>query len=133
MITAFLCCLLMGACNNEQKYDIKKDKYESTKETLAEIEQKTPERFLSVTGTKRKNVIGQTVIKGKILNKARVVTFKDVGIRLYFYSKTGALLERDDEVIYEKIAPGNEINFKSKFFVPKGADSLALEIISAQF
>jgi hypothetical protein len=62
-----------------------------------------------------------------------MVAFKDVDIKLKFYSKTGTLLQEDQEMIYETIAPGNTVSFKSKYFSPKGTDSIALTVLSAKY
>ncbi len=122
------------ACGgNEKEGDKKdKDKYEQTKETLEQTEKKNPKRFLAVEGHDRKNLIGQRVIKGKVTNKATVASFKDVDIELSFFSKTGALLEKDHEVIYETITPGSSTSFKTKYFAPKGTDSVAMKIVAAK-
>ena len=121
-----------AACTGDDKDANGKDKYEQTKETLEQSERKNPKRFLSVEGSDKKNLIGQTVIKGTITNKATVASFKDVDVELSFYSKTGALLQRDHEVIYETIAPGNTASFKTKYFAPKGTDSVGLKILGAK-
>ncbi len=84
-------------------------------------------------GTDKKNLVGQTVVKGKISNTAKVVSYKDVDVKLFFYSKTGALLMEDQEMVYETIAPGKTVNFKSKYFSPKGTDSIAMKVMSAKF
>ena len=122
------------ACGDDKKTgDVQaKDKYEQTKETLAETEKKNPKRFLTVEGSDRKNLIGQRVIKGTISNKATVASYKDVDIELSFYSETGALLEKDHEVIYETISAGNSTNFKTKYFAPKGTDSVVMKIAGAK-
>jgi hypothetical protein len=121
------------ACNSNDKSDPKpKDKYEQTKETLEESEKKNPQRFLTVSGHDKKNLIRQTVIRGTISNGAKVVSYKDVDVELAFYSKTGALLEKDHEVIYETVAPGNTASFKTKYYAPKGTDSVALKILGAK-
>ncbi len=126
--------IAIAACNDKRDYDVNTDKgYEKTKETLAEKEQKNPVSFLQVSGTDKKNLLGQTVVKGTVTNNAKIVTYKDVELLLTFYSKTGALLEEDHETVYEKIAPGVSKNFKSKFFTPKGTDSVAMKILSAKF
>ena len=124
--------LFLTACNS--KVDEKKitDNYEKGKLSVAEIEQKNPERFLAVSGNDKKNLLGQTVIKGKIINHARMVSFKDIDIKLSFYSKTGVLLEEDHEVIYEIFSPGAGKNFKTKYFAPRGTDSVAMKVISAK-
>lgn len=72
------------------------------------------------------------MIKGVLTNNAKVVSYKDVDVELSFYSKTGALLEKDHEVIYETIAPGYGTDFKTKYFAPKGTDSVALKIVGAK-
>lgn len=123
-----------ASCNNSHEYEIKAtDKYEKTKESLGETEQKNPIRFLSVSGNNKRNLLGQTVIKGAVTNKATVATYKDVDIKLSFYSKTGTLLEEDHEVVYESINPGATTNFKSKYFAPKGTDSVAMHIVDAKY
>ena len=124
--------LVFAACNSSDKTAPEKDKYEQTKETLEQTEKKNPKRFLTVDGSNRKNLIGQTVIKGTITNKATVASFKDVDVELSFYSKTGALLQKDHEVVYETIAPGNSTDFKTKTRAPIGNDSVAIKIYAAK-
>ncbi len=124
--------LIVTACNN--KVDEKKevDNYEKGKLSVSEIEQRNPVRFLAVNGSNKKNLLGQTVIKGNVINNAKMVSFKDIEIKLSFYSKTGTLLEEDHEVVYETLAPGAGKSFKTKYFAPKGTDSVALKVISAK-
>jgi hypothetical protein len=130
VLSAFL---FFTACNGgDKKKDAPKDKYEEIKETLAEKEKKNPTRFLSVAGHDKKNLIGQTVVKGTLTNKATVNSYKDVEVELSFYSKTGALLEKDSETIFETIGPGKTTDFKTKYFAPKGTDSVALKVVNAK-
>lgn len=126
--------VLFLSCNTGDVKDGGTDKedYETAKQNLRNKEIKHPEIFLTVTGNDRHNLIGQTVVKGAITNKATVAVYKDVDIRLDFYSKTGALLETDKETIYERIAPGQLKNFKTKYFAPKGSDSVALRVLGAK-
>lgn len=109
-----------------------KDSYEATKETLQQKETKDPQSFLTVSGHDRHNLLGQTVVKGTITNKATVASYKDVDVKLDFYSKTGTLLETDKETVYEIIGPGQSKNFKTKYFAPKGTDSVALSVTAAK-
>lgn len=129
-----LLVMVIASCGgSDSKTDsLKKDKYEEKKESLAEIENKNPVRFLSVSGHDKKNLIGQTVVKGTLKNKATVATYKDVELELSFYSKTGALLEKDIEIVYDKIEPGKETDFKTKYFAPKGTDSVSLRVLKAK-
>lgn len=123
-----------GCKNSSNKFDIKsKDQYEKGKASVEDIEKKNPVQFLSISGKNKKNLLGQTVVKATIFNNAKVVHYKDIEIKLHFYSKTGTLLEEDREVIYEEINPGGSTSFKSKYFAPKGTDSVSMKIVSAKF
>lgn len=125
--------LLTSCGSSDKKGDTpKKDKYEQTKETLEQTEKKNPERFISVTSRDKHNIIGQTVIKGTLTNNAKVASYKDVELKLSFYSKTKALLEEDSETIYETIAPGKDTDFKTKYYAPKGTDSIAIKVVGAK-
>lgn len=129
----FVLLMSQVACNNQHEYEIKSlDNYEKGKESLADMEQKNPLKFLTVKGDKKKNLFGQTVVRGSIYNNAKMVSYKDVDVKLSFYSKTGTLLEEDHNVVYETITPGNNKSFKSRFFAPKGTDSVGFKIVGAK-
>ena len=135
-LTLLVICIssIFMACSSSEEKEAKAaDKYEETKLSLEEIEKQTPEKFITVAGTDKKNLLGQTVVKGKITNNAKMATFKDVDIKLFFYSKTGVLLQEDQEMLYETVAPGAVKSFKSKYFAPKGTDSIAMKVVSAKF
>ncbi len=123
--------LFVSACHSKKDSNARQDNYETSKMTIEEIEQKKPLRFLSVDGKNKKNLIGQTVVKGQIHSTASVVSYKDIDVKLSFYSKTNALLEEDHEIIYETIGPGEELSFKSKYFAPKGTSRVELKIDGA--
>ena len=134
LIALLSCSFFLLSCSSKNKYDIKSnDKYEKGKLSLEEIEKNSPDRFISVSGTNRRNLLGQTVVKGSIFNNGKMVHYKDVEIKLSFYSKTGTLLEEDHETVYETIDPGGSTTFKSKYFAPKGTDSVGLRVITAKF
>ena len=130
-IAAGICILALFSCSGKSD-KAAADDYEKGKISMEEVEQKNPKRFLTVTGKSKKNVLGQTVIKGSVKSSAKIVSYKDVEIKLSFFSKTGALLEEDRETVYETIAPGAEADFKSKYFAPKGTDSVGFQVISAK-
>lgn len=133
LFSAAILSLLISCSDKAEKEAKNADKYEKTKLSLEEIEKQAPEKFISVKGTDKKNLIGQTVVKGKIQNNAKMATFKDIDVKLFFYSKTGVLLQEDQEMIYETVAPGETKSFKSKYFAPKGTDSIGMKVISAKF
>lgn len=131
LLTAALVTIILGACGGGKDKSSPSDNYEKGKLKVADIEAKAPERFLQVTGSDKRNLIGQRVVRGTIENKAKIISYKDVELRIRFYSKTGILLEEDHETVYEEIAPGGSQSFKSKYFAAKGTDSVALSVVKA--
>ncbi len=130
----FAALISMVACNSSEEHQKESQKkYEDVTLSVEALEKKSPTKFLKVSGGDKKNLMGQTVIKGKISNKAKMVTFKDIDIQLSFYSKTGVLLMEDQEMIYEEVAPGGIVNFKSKYFAPKGTDSVSMKVLTAKY
>lgn len=129
------CCLwsfLLFSCSSADKNPKSaKESYEATKSKLVQKEKDHPTNFLDVHGRSRKNLLGQTVVKGDISNSASFTTYKDVEVQLTFFSKTNTLLETDKETIYIEVPPGQERNFKTKYFAPKGTDSVGVNVLSA--
>lgn len=120
------------ACKNEKKdgkFDTKT--YEQVKETLADKEKNNPVKFLFVSNHDRKNLIGQTVVKGTISNRATICWYKDMEIRLSFFSKTGVKLDEALETVYENVGPGQTVKFKTRYFAPRGTDSVAIVVTKA--
>lgn len=129
-----VCFFCFTACENRKDYEINSSKnYEKSKASLQELEQRSPSSFIVAAGEQKKNLIGQTVIKGTVTNNAKVVTFKDIDVKISFYSKTGMVLEEDHETIYEMVAPGTTKKFKSKIYTNKNADSVSFKVMSAKY
>ena len=132
LLTAFSIILFSCSGDEAQKKSTEQESYKVTKASLLKKEVKSPQTFLVVGGHDKRNMLGQTVVKGIITNRATVAVFKDVDIKLSFYSKTRALLETDKETVFEVLQPGESKNFKTKYFAPKGTDSVALEVLGAK-
>lgn len=121
------------ACNSGKSSKEEASKsYQETKENLLNKEQGDPIAFLSVKGNSKKNLLGQTVVRGAIESKATLATYKDVELLLSFYSKTRALLDKEKETIYVEVSPGQSEKFKTKYFAPKGTDSVGITILQAK-
>lgn len=121
--------LLFSSCtSSEEKLD--ETSYSEQKESLEVTEKKHPLKFLSVAGDDKKNIIGQTVVRGTIYNKATVVAYKEVRVKMLCY-KGGIMVEEHEDVIEEIIKPGTEKDFKTKYRLPKGTDSIYLSVMSA--
>ena len=131
-MAVLLAIATIAACKNDKKektFDTKS--YEEVKETLAEKEKNNPAKFLAVSNRDRKNLIGQTVVIGYLSNKATVCWYKDVEVKLSFFSKTGVKLDEGIETVYENVGPGKTIKFKTRYFAPKGTDSVAVVVLKA--
>ena len=130
--SVFVMLLMAGCSNSTVENTAEKENYKKAAETLLQKEKKNPLAFLKVYSHDKHNLLGQTVIKGNVDNSAKVCNYKDVQLELSFFSKTGTLLEKDLETVYEIIAPGKSADFKTKYFAPKGTDSIGIKIISAK-
>ena len=124
-----MCCLLSCGGNSSSEKDI--EKYEATKEQLAKRETKFPIEFLSITSSNKKNLIGQTVVKGTIKNTATVTAYKKVRVKLLYYSQ-GSVVENHEEVFDDIILPNNQHSYKTRYFTPKNTDSVSVSIMSAE-
>jgi hypothetical protein len=121
--------LLTASCGgSEKKFDAQS--YEKHKESLAEKEKKNPIDFLTVSADNKRNIIGQTVVRGKIANKATVSSYKDVRIKMLCY-KDNKMVEEHEDVIDKIIKPNSSGDFKIKYRLPKGTDSIAVSVMSA--
>ena len=127
---AYIFCLLIFlffSC--KEKFDNKT--YEDNKQSLALKEQTHPQAFLKLTSNDKKTLFGATVIRGKIFNTASVCGYKAVRVKILCYHN-GIRVEEHEDVFPDLIKPGNESNFKTKYHLPKGTDSIALSVMTAQ-
>lgn len=133
MLFVFAFSSILFSCNsNSEKAATEKESYEKTKKSMREKEEKNPVDFLVVNANDKRNLFGQTVIKGTLTNRAKIAVFKDINLNLSFYSKTKVLLETDKETVFEVLHPGESKSFKTKYFAPKGADSVAVKVLDAK-
>lgn len=123
----FFITVCISACN--EKFDDKT--YADNKLSLAEKEQTHPEQFLKLISDDKKNLFGATVIKGKILNTASVCSYKTTRIKMLCY-RSGIRVEEHEDIFTDIIKPGTSENFKTKYHLPKGTDSISMLIMSAQ-
>src|SRR6187551_3264874 len=110
MLTGVFLLLSILSCksnDSREMNDKETGAYEHGKTSLEQIEKKKPLEFLSVKGSDKKTLVGQTVVKGTIFNKGKITTYKDIELKISFFSRTGALLEEDRETIFESINPGD--------------------------
>ncbi len=118
--------LILFSC--KQKFDTKT--YQENKESLALRENKHPEQFLKISSNVKKNLFGATVVKGEIVNTASVAAYKNTRLKMLCY-KNGIRSEEHEDVMADVLNPGESKNFKIKYHLPKGTDSVSLFIMSA--
>lgn len=128
----FICFISCASTDAPSAAEQEKISYEQTKNALLEKEQSHPALFLQASAHNKKNLIGQTVIKGKVTNSATIAAYRDIEIKIEFYSKTNTLLETDKETLYIDVGPGRTQEFKTKYFSPKGTDSVAISVLGAK-
>lgn len=96
-------------------------------------EKSIPLHFLIITGVdKRRRLFGTTVYKGTIHNKATVVAYKNVRVKLIYFNSQGIQTANHEEEFEEVIKPGDDFTFKAKYHTPKGTDSVAVFIMRAK-
>lgn len=106
--------------------------YQESVMTIQEIEAASPLNYLQADGTYRENFIGDKIkIHGSIANTATVTTYKDVTVRVNFYSKTNTLIGSEDYTLYEFYPPNSKQSFKLKVKAYRNVSSLGWEVISA--
>ncbi len=119
---------------HEQNMTIEEKKVtiEEKKMTIEETENAYPKQFLSVEGKYSKNIWGTKFkVKGEITNKATKADYKDIIIRLNYYSKTNSVIESEDYTVYEVFPPNQVKSFKLDAAKYKDVDSIGLNIIGA--
>jgi predicted methyltransferase len=131
-LLAIMGLTVMACKEKKQEESFDKKTYEVVKETLEEKEKKNPTRFIVINNRDRKNIIGQTVVIVNLTNKATIATYKDIALKLSFFSKTSVKLDEGNETVYETLKPGQTIKFKTKYFAPKGTDSVAVKVMGAK-
>lgn len=105
--------------------------YQETKMTLEQKEKANPFGFLQVNYTYRKNLIGQWVLEGTVTNKATLATYKDLVLKISYYSKTKTLMNSEQQIIYDYFKPNSNQKFKLKTFGVQSADALEVALLDA--
>jgi hypothetical protein len=72
------------------------------------------------------------LIEGVIVNRATLAKFKDIVVRVSYYSKTKTLLEEKSYRIYEFFEPNSSKHFSLKVNPPKAFASFDLQVVDAE-
>ncbi|NSW46404.1 MAG: hypothetical protein HPY79_11380 [Bacteroidales bacterium] len=108
------------------------ESYEEKVMTIEEIEYSQPTNFLSADATYRENFWGDKIkVKCSITNNATVATYKDVMIRITYYTKTGTEITSEEHVIYEVFPPNSTKTVELKIDNYAHVNSIDCEVIGA--
>ena len=100
--------------------------------SVEELENATPTDFLTADGTYNESFWGSKIkIDGEIINSATVAHYKDVVVRVTYYSKTKSILGSEDYTIYEVFPPNSLKPFELKVENYKDVNSIGWNVISA--
>lgn len=107
--------------NNYQEQNIKEvytpPKAKTEAELRDELYQKeiaNPLKYLTDESTYRVNLAANTIIEGSIYNNATMATFKNIKLKVVFYSDTDYKLGDDILVVLKNVEPNSSIIFKEK-------------------
>jgi hypothetical protein len=93
-----------------------------------------PSNYLTANGTYRSNFWGdKLIISGKILNSATHTNYKDVTIKVTFYSRTKSEIESKSYIIYDFVPYGASKEFELKVAKPKATETCGWEATDATF
>lgn len=111
--------------------DAEKKSYEAQKINIADTEKKDALDFIIIKGESKKHLLGRTVVRGTLQNKATVCSYKNCRVKQIAYDDDKKVEEHED-VIDIVIAPGATVDFKTRYKLPKGTDSVALSIMHVE-
>ena len=109
------------------------DTYQEKILTIEEIECSKPLDFLYADGTYTKNFWGDKFnVDCIIRNKATVVAYKDIVLRVTYYTKTKTVLGNNDYTIYEVFPPNARKTVELKVDNYKNVNTIGWKVINAK-
>jgi|WetSurMetagenome_2_1015567.scaffolds.fasta_scaffold105161_2 hypothetical protein len=129
IIAAIVVSNIQGTKNNSRQSNTT---YQEKVMTVEEIEKSKPTEFLTVRGTYQENFWGDKInVDCTITNNATVATYKDVRVRVIYYSKTKTVLGNKDLTVYEFFPPHSTKTTSLKVDNYQNVNSIGLTIIDA--
>ncbi len=100
--------------------------------SIEEMERSNPKQFLSASGTYKENFWGDKIkVKCEITSTATVATYKDVVIKVTYYTKTGTSLGSANHTIYEVISPNSTKTVNLKIDNYQDVSEIGWDVVSA--
>lgn len=94
---------------------------------------KNPTNYLSTSyDLNYKLLSGKDEITGTIFNSASFAGFKDIQLRVGYYTQTDAFLDEEYYTVYDYIYAGDEISYNLKVTSPKGTKRISVKVYNAE-
>jgi hypothetical protein len=147
LVKALVCLILVTTTSCNQKESQKKTP-EELKSELRQQEQTDPLSYLSISKAtltpQRKEVRKKTLFKkakyendgatinGVIENKATLAKFKDVKLKVTYYSITNSIISEKYFIFYEYYSPNSKEVFNIKDYPPQSYNRFNVEVVEAK-
>ena len=100
--------------------------------SIEDPERSNPERFLSAGGTYRERILAKKIrINGEVVNRATVASYKDVTLRITYYSKTKSVINTSNHTLYEVFPPSSTKGFRLDVPNHRNVATIGWDVISA--
>jgi hypothetical protein len=129
-VILILVSIIFTSC---QEKKVNKDNYGTLVYELKMYERENSLSFLKVEGDYSENFWGDKIdIDAEIINDAKVASFKDVQLRVTYFSKTKSVITTKDYVVYEVFLPQKKTKIVMKIENFKEAETISLEVVGAK-
>ncbi|MBL4664098.1 MAG: DUF4339 domain-containing protein [Flavobacteriaceae bacterium] len=132
IIGAFVIAFVVITLVTYNSSDLSPASYAEKRMSIEEIENADPIRFLSAKGKYNESFWGTKIkIRGSISNTATMADYKDVTVRVTYYSRTMSVLGSKEYTLYEVYKPRTTTPFRLDIANFKDVDTIRWEVISA--
>jgi hypothetical protein len=101
---------------------------------LQDSEHSNPAQYLDASGTYHPTFWGdKVVLNGKVTNNANHTNYKDIRIKVYFYSQTKTVISSQDYIVYDYVPYKSTKEFNLKIVKPQAAVSCGWVAIGGTF
>lgn len=126
-MTILVFLLAISACKEN-----KTENYQEKLMTIEQTEKAQPTRFLHAEGSYNKSLFGGKLnFDGVIKNTATVVTYKDVVVRLTYFSQDKTEIGKIEHTVQDFFPPQSEKPFELTIENDKSIHSVGWEVIAA--
>lgn len=100
--------------------------------SIEDTERLNPARFLSSAGTYRERLLAKKIrIDGEIVNRATVASYKDVTVKVTYYSKTKSVVSSSNHTLYEVFPPSSTKAFRLDVPNYRNVASIGWDVVAA--